>query len=96
MSVFFEVYNLSLNETTGLNRVKAEYVFIQAGKTLARIPAPPIEPSAQKDCRLRTSFRLKSFQPGEYVLRAAVTDEHSGQSVSREITFSVSAPRPPK
>lgn len=96
MSVFFEVYNLILNETTGLNKLKAEYVFIQAGKTMARIPAPPIEPSAQKDCRLRTSFRLKNFQPGEYILRAAVTDENSGQAVSREISFSVSVPKPPK
>jgi GWxTD domain-containing protein len=95
MSVFFEVYNLSLNETTGLNRVKAEYVFIQAGKTLARIPAPPIEPSAQKDCRLRTSFRLKNFGPGEYILRAAVTDENSGRSVSREIPFTIVAPKQP-
>ena len=93
MSVFFEVYNLSLNETTGLNKVKAEYVFIQAGKTLTRMPAPPIEPSAQKDCRIRTSFRLKNFEPGDYVLRAAVSDENSGQAVSREITFSVSVPR---
>jgi GWxTD domain-containing protein len=93
MSMFFEVYNLSLNETTGLNKVKAEYVFIQAGKTLTRMPAPPIEPSAQKDCRIRTSFRLKNFEPGDYVLRAAVSDENSGQAVSREITFSVSVPR---
>jgi len=96
MSVFFEVYNLILNETTGLNKVKAEYVFIQAGKTMARIPAPPIEPSAQKDCRIRTSFRLTNFQPGDYVLRAAVTDENSGQAVSREMSFSISVPRPPR
>jgi GWxTD domain-containing protein len=95
MSVFFEVYNLSLNETTGLNRVKAEYVIIQAGKTLTRIPAPPIDPSAQKDCRFRTSFRLKNFEPGDYILRAAITDEHSGQSVSREISFNIVAPRQP-
>jgi GWxTD domain-containing protein len=93
LSVFFEVYNLSLDEASGLNKLRAEYAFIQAGKTLTRIPAPSIEPSAQKDCRIRTSFRLKNFQPGDYVLRAAVTDEHSGQSVSREIPFLISAPR---
>lgn len=96
MSVFFEVYNLSLGESTGLNSLRAEYAFIQAGKTLTRIPAPPIEPSAQNDCRLRTSFRLKNFEPGEYVLRASVTDENSGQSVSREVPFSISAATAPK
>jgi hypothetical protein len=93
LSLFFEVYNLSLDETSGLNKLQAEYAFIQAGKVVARIPAPPIEPSAQKDCRIQTSFRLKNFQPGDYVLRAAVTDENSGQAVSREIDFQISAPK---
>jgi GWxTD domain-containing protein len=95
MSVFLEVYNLRLDEATGLNRLRAEYSFIQAGKVLARIPGPAVEPSAQKDCRIQTSFRLKNFQPGEYVLRAAVRDENSGQAVSREVTFSISVPGPP-
>jgi len=90
MSVFFEVYGLSLNQATGLNKVKTEYAFLQSGKTLARIAGPPIEPSAQRDCRIRTSFRLKNFEPGEYVLRAAVTDENSGQGVSRDIRFTIS------
>jgi GWxTD domain-containing protein len=95
VAVFLEVYNLSLDEATGLNRVKAEYVFIHAGKTLARIAAPPIEPSAQKDCRLKTSFHLNNFEPGDYILRAAITDENSGQGVSREIPFSIVAPTRP-
>jgi len=95
MKLFFEVYNLSLSEATGRNKVRAEYVFIQAGKIIARIPAPPFEPSAQKDCRFRTSFRLKDFDPGEYILKAAVTDENSGRSVSREIPFHIVAPKPP-
>jgi GWxTD domain-containing protein len=95
MGVFFEVYNLGRSETTGLNKFQAEYAFIQAGKTLARIEAPPIEPSAQSDCRIRTSFRLKNFEPGDYILRAAVTDENLGQGVSREIPFTISKARAP-
>jgi len=93
LSLFFEVYNLSLDEASGLNKLRAEYALIQAGKVILRIPAPPIEPSAQKDCRIQTSFRLKNFQPGDYVLRAAVTDENSGQAVSRDISFQISAPK---
>jgi len=95
MSLYFEVYNLSLGEASGMNKLRAEYAFIQAGKVVARLPAPPIAPSAQKDCQIRTSFRLKNFEPGEYVLRAAVTDENSGQSVSRDIPFTIVAPRQP-
>jgi len=94
MSVFFEVYNLSLGESTGQNNLRAEYAFLQAGKILTWIPAPPVEPSAQKDCRIQTSFRLKNFEPGAYVLRATVTDENSGQAVAREIGFTISPAGP--
>jgi GWxTD domain-containing protein len=37
MSVFLEVYNLRLDESTGHNKLRAEYAFIQGGKVLARI-----------------------------------------------------------
>jgi hypothetical protein len=37
------------------------------------------------------SFRLKNFKPGEYVLRATVADENSRRSVSREVSFTISA-----
>jgi GWxTD domain-containing protein len=91
MSVYFEAYGLSLEAASGLNNVRIEYVFLQAGQVLARNAAPPAERSAQKDCRVRTSFRLKNFKPGEYVLRATVADENSRRSVSREVSFTISA-----
>ncbi|MBN2409079.1 MAG: GWxTD domain-containing protein [Candidatus Aminicenantes bacterium] len=95
MSVFFEAYNLSLDETSGWNHVRIEYVFLQAGQVLVRNPAPPVERTPQKDCRVRTSFRLKNFEPGEYSLRATVVDENSKRSVSREISFTILASRAP-
>jgi hypothetical protein len=95
MSAFFEAYHLSLEETTGMNSVRLEYAFLQAGQVLVRNPAPPVEASAQKDCRVRTSFRLKNFKPGEYVLRVTVVDENSKRSVSRDVSFIISAPHPP-
>ena len=95
MDVFFEAYNLSLEEPSGLNNIRIEYVFLQAGQVLVRNPAPPVKRSAQKDCRVRTSFRLKNFRPGEYAFRATVVDEISKRSVSREVSFTISAPRAP-
>jgi GWxTD domain-containing protein len=93
MSVFFEAYNLSLDETSGLNDVRIEYAFLQAGQVLARNLALAAERLAQKDCRVRTSLRLKNFKPGEYVLRTTVVDENSKRSISREVSFTISAPR---
>ena len=92
LSVFFEAYNLSPNEDSGLNNVRIEYAFLRAGQVLARNAAPPVQPSAQKDCRIRASFRLKNFLPGEYIFRATVVDENSKRSMSREAPFTISVP----
>jgi hypothetical protein len=95
MGLFFEVYNLSLDEVSGMNKLRAEYAFIQSGKVIVRVPAPPITPLPQKDCRIQASFRLKNFEPGDYLLRAGVSDDNSGRSVSRDIPFHILAPKPP-
>jgi len=95
MGLFLEVYNLSLDEASGMNKLRAEYAFVRSGTVIVRVPAPPIAPLPQKDCRIQASFRLKNFEPGEYVLRALVADENSGRSVSRDVPFQIMAPKPP-
>jgi GWxTD domain-containing protein len=95
MGLFFEVYNLSLDEASGMNKLRAEYAFIRSGKAVVQVPAPPIAPLAQKDCRIQASFRLKNFEPGDYVLRAVVTDENSGRSVAKDVPFQITTPKPP-
>lgn len=89
LNVYFEVYNLSLNPETGLNDCKIEYLFLHNGKLLAHVSNPKTEGSAEKDCRIQTSFRLNNFKPGEYILRVKVTDSNSGKSLTKEIQFIV-------
>ena len=95
MGLFLEVYNLTLAGASGMNKFRAEYVFVRSGTEIVRVPAPPIAPLAQRDCRIQASFRLKNFEPGDYVLRAVVTDENSGRSVSRDVPFQILAPQAP-
>ena len=87
LNIYFEVYNLSLNPSTGMNDFRVEYFFLQNQKLLAHIPYPTAEPSTEKDCRVQTSFRLKNFKPGEYILRVNVTDSNSGKTASKEAQF---------
>jgi len=90
IDVYIEVYNLSFNPLTGLIDFKVEYTFLQNEKILTRIPSPPAKPTHEKDCRVQSSFRLKNFKPGEYVLQVWVTDLNSGKEVTRETRFIVS------
>lgn len=89
MDVYFELYNLSLNPETGICDFKTEYQFFHDGKLLATIPGPLPEFSDQKDYKISTSFRLRKFKPGEYILRVKVLDKNSGITVSKEIPFFV-------
>ena len=84
LDIYFEVYNLSLDPATGHNKFRAEYSFLQAEAPVIQAPSPAIEPTAEKDCRVRISFRLKSFKLGEYVFRIRVTDDLSGVSRTQD------------
>jgi len=89
LNVYFEVYNLSLNQKTGLNDFHVEYFFLQNGKLLEQVPSPPAEPITERDCRVQISFRLKNFKQGEYILRVKVVDSNSGNEVLKEIQLMV-------
>ncbi|HEX2694502.1 MAG TPA: GWxTD domain-containing protein [Acidobacteriota bacterium] len=88
--LYFEAYGFSVDPATGLHRFAAEYSLMQDGKTLSRIPAAQAPPAPERDCRLRNSFRLKDLKPGDYVLRAKITDGVSGSMAWKERPFHVS------
>ncbi len=89
LNVYIEVYNLILNPETGLNEFMVEYSFLQDGKLLTKVPSPKAEPTSEKDCRVQTSFRLKNFKSGEFVLRVKAVDANSGNTAVKEIPFTV-------
>ncbi len=85
----FEIHSLSLDPRTGLNAFQVEYSFYQDDAMVASPPASRTEATADRDCRVRTSLRLKNFKPGRYRLRATVRDLMSGKTASREAVFVV-------
>jgi GWxTD domain-containing protein len=89
MRVLFEVYNLTIDPATGLPDFKAEYLFYQNEKLLAKVLASNEMIQDRKDCLIDTTFKLKKFKPGVYTLSVRVVDSLSGKKVSKEIRFSV-------
>jgi GWxTD domain-containing protein len=89
INILFEVYSLSLDPETGVNRFTSEYLVYEGDKLLTCVPVPRAEPTSDKDCRIQSSFRLKNFKTGEYKLRVHVVDSISGKELSKGITFSV-------
>jgi len=89
LNVYVEVYSLFLNPETGLNKFKVEYSFLSQEKLLTSVPSAETSPTAQKECRVQISFRLKNFRPGRYALRIKINDEISGKSLIRDVPFAI-------
>ncbi|MDH7513088.1 MAG: GWxTD domain-containing protein [Clostridiales bacterium] len=89
LSVYFEVYNLGLDETKGQNDLAIEYSFLAKGKSLVRIPRQHMDPSREKDCRVHSAFRLKNFELGSYTLEVTVIDGCSGKSLTKGVEFTI-------
>lgn len=88
LNVYFEIYNLDLNPETGTSDFTIEYSFWQSGRMLTQIPKTT-ESGPEKDLRIRTSFRLKNFKPGDYTLQVKVLDKNSRKTALKKADFSV-------
>jgi GWxTD domain-containing protein len=89
MHIYFETYNLVLDQTSGLNRFQVDYEILQNGKSMARVSQADIAPTKQTSCQIQTSLRLRNFKAGEYVLQISVMDENSGQQTKGRTLFRV-------
>ncbi|MDW7760385.1 MAG: GWxTD domain-containing protein [Acidobacteriota bacterium] len=87
MSLIFEAYHLTKNPESDAYDFEVTYEYFDQGQSLLRIPAPGSNQSLEKDIRIHTSFMLKNFKPGNYILRVKVTDIHSGNAVTKDVTF---------
>lgn len=89
LNLYFEIYSLATNPKGGLNDFAIEYSFFHDKDLITHVPATKSDPTAQKDCRVQTSFKLKNFKPGRYTLQVRVTDRVSEKSATRDISFIV-------
>lgn len=90
LNLYFEIYNLALNPKTGQNKFSIEYLFFRGKDLITRIPSDKSKLTAQRNCRVQASFKLRNFKPGEYILQVKVVDGISGKSSSRDVKFIVS------
>jgi len=89
MNVYVEAYNLTINPESKTYDFEVMYEYFDQDKSLLSMPAPGENRSEEKDIRIETSFVLKNFRPGDYVLKVKVKDLNSGSSASKQIQFSV-------
>ena len=99
--VYYEVYNLSIDEASGRTSYETQYEIVPEGT-----PARPFRPARQLEDMQTvllifegegssseeaefTAMDTTNLTPGVYVLTVTLADRHSGNSVSESTTFIV-------
>ena len=79
----------ALNPESNTYDFEVVYEYFDQDKLLLRMPAPGEKQSSEKDIRVKTSFMLKNFRPGDYILKVKVMDLNSGSSTTKNTKFFV-------
>ena len=87
LSLFYYIYNLSLDPSTGKNQLAIEYSFYKENRVYKRIPALYATQTPQPNRAILHTFKLDGFTPGSYTLWLRATDLISRQRARKSISF---------
>jgi GWxTD domain-containing protein len=88
LQVYFEVYNLGLDEE-GKARVKFEYTFRREGRLFRKVAPTYPFPDSRPNRSIMSSIPLKDFTQADYSLTVKLTDEVTGEAITRQVPFAV-------
>lgn len=88
LQVYFEVYNLGLDEE-GKTRVKFEYTFRREGRLFRNVAPTYPFPDSRLNRAIMSSIPLKDFTPADYSLTVKLTDEVTGEAITKQVPFAV-------
>ena len=90
LRVYFQVYNLAVDEKTNLTSVSIEYIFRKDQKEIFRLQQDQKDSIQSSELiTLEKILPLKSMQAGFYRLEVKVTDNISQQSIRQIAKFKV-------
>ncbi len=84
LTAYLEAYGL----TEGA-RLRVDFFLIKEGRLFSKVAPSYHRPGGGGVVSVRSEISLKSFLPGDYVLRARITDETTGEVAERESPFSI-------
>jgi GWxTD domain-containing protein len=86
LTAYLEAYGLS-----GDINLRVDFFLLKDGRLFSKVAPSYHRPGGGGEISVRSEISLKSFPPGEYVLRARITDESGGSVAERESPFTVRA-----
>ncbi len=86
LTAYVEAYGLGDDA-----RLRVAFFLLKDGRLFSKVAPSYHRPGGGGEISVRSEISLKSFPPGDYVLRARITDETGGAVAERESPFSVRA-----
>jgi GWxTD domain-containing protein len=86
LTAYLEAYGLS-----GEARLQVDFFLLKDGRLFSKVAPSHHRPGGGGVVAVRSQISLRSFPPGEYVLRARITDEATGEVAERESPFTIRA-----
>jgi GWxTD domain-containing protein len=84
LTAYLEAYGLA-----GEARLQVDFFLLKDGRLFSKVAPSHHRPGGGGEVAVRSEISLRSFPPGEYVLRARITDETTGEVAERERPFRV-------
>jgi GWxTD domain-containing protein len=88
LHVYFEVYNLGLDEG-GKTRVQLDYTFRREGRLFRAMATTYPFPDSKQNRSIMSSIPLGDFTPANYSLTVTLTDQVTGEVITRQVPFAV-------
>lgn len=90
LGIYFQVYNLTLNQETKLPSASIEYLFRKGSQEISRLQEDQQQlVGASQQMTLARTVSLQPLQPGRYHLEVKVTDNLADRSVVQVGSFEV-------
>ena len=93
VGIYFQLYNLKVDDTTHKNNVSVDVKVSQGDQTVAHVvkTGDQIQQSGE-EVTVQQMIAAKTLQPGKYKLEIQATDLLSNQTISRSADFTVTPP----
>lgn len=88
LDVYFEVYNLTLDQT-GRNSIRIDYRILREARAYRDVPATYPHPAPLDKMHVASSIPLRTFEPGQYTLVVTVTDQVASATASADVEFQI-------
>lgn len=90
MTAYLQVYGFARSSEDDAARLRVEFFILREGRLYSKVAPSYHRPLGREETAIKSDISLTGFPPGEYVLRARVTDELSGAKTEQDGAFTVS------